>query len=189
MYMTDFYLEDGLFHNNIFASQSNLKFVSFRDIDEVCDELEGKERYFELELLRYYQLNATKAEWEILPSMVYVSLKEDDLFAGFDAMCFSAYVPNCDHLYKNFFLARNDFAGSRLHLIVEKTRKEGEEIKLKGDYDISRYTFSDLYDGLSLSSRRLGVKRKTISEIKQALAKFYGWNKPENYVHMIKGDE
>jgi len=186
--MAEIYLMRGLFDDQIFNPRENLEFVSFKDIDGVCDKLEERERYFELELLRYYQLNTVEAKGGILPSMVYVSLKEDDIIAGFDSICFSAYISDCEE-YKNFFLARSDFAGSILYLIIEEPRKEQGEVKLSGDYKISTYTFSDLYHGISVDSRRLGVKRKAMSEVKQALAKFYGWSKPKNYVHMIKGDE
>ena len=187
--MVNLYLEHGLFHSHIFDSAGDLEHVKRQDVDEVCDQLEREDRYFELELLRYYQLNAVRPDGKTPPSEVYVSLKEDVRYAGFDAICFAAHVPSCDHIYKHFFLARNDFAGSRLHLIVEKTRKEDGQIKLKGDYDISRYTFTDLYHGISIYNRECGVKRKPINKVKRDLTKFYGWTKPKDYIHVVKGED
>jgi hypothetical protein len=187
--MINLNLEHGLFHNHIFDSAEDLEYVKFQDIGEICDELEQKDRYFELELLRYYQLNTAKPDGKTPPSQVYISLKEDVNYAGFDAICFAAYVPNCDHIYKHFFLARSNFAGSSLHLIVEKTRKEDGQIKLKGDYDISSYIFTDLYHGISIYNRKYGAKRKPINKIKRDLAKFYDWTNPKDYIHVAKGED
>lgn len=173
--MINLCLERGLFNHYICDSVEDLEHVKWQDVDDVCNQLEREDRYFELELLRYYQLNTANPDGKTPPSEVYISLKEDVNYAGFNAICFAAHVPNCDHIYKHFFLARNDFAGSRLHLIIEKTRKEDGQVKLKGDYDISRYTFTDLYPGISIHSRRYGVKRKPINKVKRDLAKFYGW--------------
>jgi hypothetical protein len=175
-----------LFTSGIRQAVGDCEFIKYVDLNDICHQLEKEERYLELELLRYYQLNATKPDGKTPPSEVYISLKEDSRCAGFDSVCFKAFVPKCDHIYKHFFLARRDFAGSSLHLIIEKTRKEDGQIKLKEDYDISSYIFTDLYKGISLTSRKYGVKRKPINKIKRDLAKFYGWIKPKDYIHEVR---
>lgn len=162
-----------------------------QDIDAACDELEKQERYFELELLRYYQLNISPPNKDVLPSKVHIYLKNDHWYDGFDSMCFSAFVPNCGYTYKHFLLARIDYTGAVLYSIIQKTRKKDKygEVRLRRDYEIFEYRYTDIYHGISVDNRKYGIKKEAINKAKRDLAKFYGWVKPKNYIHTIKGED